>query len=161
MPDAAKTEPDFDGPFDEERAKRLIAHLRDEVKDTKAERDALKARVTATEDSKKTDDEKGAERLNAALKEAADAKRALFVERAVRKHELPDDVVEFLSGDTEEEIFAKAERLSTLSKPKAPEAPEAPAPEAPERPTPDLKPGHNTDDAKPFDAAAIAAASRR
>jgi hypothetical protein len=109
-------------------------------------------------------------KLTAAEKRAADVERSLWTERALRKHEIDEELVEFLSGDTEEAILAKAEKLSKVRKPDA-EKPEAaaekdaekPSPEGDlqSRPAPNLTPGHGGDTPAPFDPEAIASAARK
>lgn len=148
--------------FDPDRAWKLIQNLRTDLDTIKSERDELKTERQAREDAKKSDQDKLTERLTATEQQFKDAQRALFVERALRKHAIPDELVDFLTGDTEEAITAKAEKLATLGKP-APDAnPDAPAPDADAagRPTPALTPGHGGDAPVPFDPAAIAKKAR-
>ena len=135
--------PPWGDDFDAERAWRLIQNLRQE-------KDALKAR--------KDDPEK----LSAAEQRAKEAERALYLERAFRKYpELDaDDFRDFLTGETEEEILAKAERLARLGKPKE-EAPASDPAPTPNKPTPSLVPGHGGEERPAFDPVAIAKAARR
>lgn len=151
--------PAFEGEFDAERAARLIENLRSEIKDLKAEKATLATSLQEKEDAEKTESQRLSDRLAAAEKAAKDAQRALLVERAARKHNLPEDVVDFLIGDTEEEIEAKAERLARLGSPKKDEPNEEQKPEddgLPGRPAPALKPGHGGDSSAPFDPREIA-----
>lgn len=158
--------PKFDGEFDAERAARLVENLRKEVETLKADKETLSASLQEREDADKSDAQKTADALDAAKKAAADAQRLLYVERAARKHSLPDDLVEFLTGETEEEISDKAERLAKYrpsddGSPSEDSSEEpAPAGVAPQRPTPTLTPGHGGEAPQPFDAAAIAKAVR-
>lgn len=166
---AAKTTPPWerDGkPFDPERAWSLITALRGEVDDLKADRDAIKterdamaAEKAAAEDAKKDDLTRATDRLTAAEKAAADAQRTLWVERALRKYQLEDDDVDFLTGDTEDAITAKAERLAARGKARKDEG-ETPEPPT-HRPAPALTPGHGGDAPVPFDPDAIAKAARQ
>jgi chromosome segregation ATPase len=160
--------PPWGDDFDAERAWRLVQNLkserdglRSEVADLKTERDNLK-----TEAGSETD------KVKAAQKDADDVRRELWIERALRKHpEIDEDYIDFLSGDTEDEINAKAERLAKIGK-KA-EAPKDDEKDGgkdaddsddsgdddedlPGKPKPDLKPGHGGDSPESTDPAAIA-----
>lgn len=164
--------PEFDGDFDAEKATRLVANLREEVATLKGERDSLK---TERDEFKAAAEKTGTERddaLAAAVKRAEDAERTL----AISKHNLPDDVVEefadYLTG-TPEEVDAKAARLAARlapkpeepsgdSEPEGDEAGDEQKPALPGKPKPALTPGSGAeDDDLDFDAAAIAAATRR
>lgn len=138
--------PEFEGAFDAERAGRLVAALRAEVRDLKAQLGTAEA--ASAESS-------GA--LTAAEQRATAAERALYIERARHAHNLPERVVEFLTGDTEEEITAKAERLASLGKPTASDLDQA-SPVT--RPEPALVPGHGSDTPAAFSPHAVAAAAR-
>lgn len=96
-----------------------ISALRGEVRD-------LKTRATAARSARDKAIEEGDEAatrssasaledlLSAQRAELAAAHRELYVARALRKSNLEDDVVEFLTGDDEEAILASAKRLSSL-----------------------------------------------
>ena len=162
MPDDEKpAEKPFEGEFDAERAARLIENLRADLAKIKTERDEARTALQEKADAEKTEAQKLQDRLAAAEETAKKTGRALLIERATRKHSLPDDVVEFLTGDTEEEIEAKAQRLAALGSPKKDESKEEPGSGLPEKPKADLVPGHGGDDAETFDPDAIAAAARR
>lgn len=156
--------PKFEGEFDAERATRLIENLRKEVSDLKAEKTSLAEDLQKREDAEKSDADRTAEALQRAKDEAAKATRDLYVERAVRKHSLPDDLVEFLTGETEEEIGAKAERLAKFGTSKSDDAgdeqQEPNGDDVSSRPTPSLRPGHGGAPTQAFDAAAVAEAAR-
>lgn len=125
----------WDGEFDPERAARLIENLR-------KENAALKAAKP---------DEKSLQDRLAALEEAlSKSERKALVAQAAKAHNLPDDLLEFISGDSEEDINRKAEALAKFAK--------APAEEVPGRPKPRLKPGTGGDDGEPFDPKAVAKA---
>lgn len=155
--------PKFDGEFDADRAARLIARLREEIADLKNDLGTARSALQERDDAEKTETQRLADRLKAAEEEAAKARRSLLVERATRKHNLPDDVVEFLTGDTEEEIEAKAERLAALSGGKRQE-PEQPSQDEehgiPARPEPSLRPGHGGEPPVSIDPVAVARAAR-
>lgn len=157
--------------FDAERAWKLVQNLRKEKDELKVDRDRIKDELQASKSS--TDPDK----LTAAETRAKEAERALYLERVYRAHpELDaDDFRDFLTGDTEEEITAKAERLARLGKPKegteeGTEGDPAPAGSGaaggdttppPGKPTPSLVPGHGGEEAPAFDPVAIARAARR
>jgi len=155
--------------FDEAKAWALIQALRTDKK-------TLQTNLTTERQAR--EDAEGKATAGETEKDRADkAERALWVERALRKHPaVSDDFVDFLSGDTEEEILAKAERLASVGQPKAPAdaskpdadakpdepKPEEPAkPELPGKPKPDLTPGHGADAPVPFDPDAVVAAIRK
>lgn len=174
-----KQTPPWGDDFDAERAWRLVQNLRTELADVKTDRDAIKterdAAVTERDDLKKGAGSES-DKVAAAEKRAADAERALHVERAIRKHPDLADFADLLTGDSEEEVLAKADRLAAIGKkggdPAADDKGDAkgddPKPGAesgegdglPGKPTPDLKPGHGGEPKAPFDAEAIAKAAR-
>ncbi|WP_157008518.1 hypothetical protein [Agromyces laixinhei] len=112
-----KSTPPWGDDFDAEKAWRLIEALR-------ADKVAMKEKLDAAENSGF---------------DLVETRRELYVERALRKHPGAADLADFLSGETEEEILAKAERLAKASMP-----PAAPEPEAtlPAKPKPALLTGH-------------------
>lgn len=152
--------------FDAEKAWRLVQNLRTERDGLKTERDALKGERDAlaterdglkTELQTKTDE---AERLS---KETA---REVALQKVLRKFPDLEDFADLLTGDTEEELVAKAERLAKIGKPAEPadgdkgeQKPETP--ELPGKPQPNLTPGHGGEDSTPFDPTAIALAARQ
>lgn len=167
----------FEGDFDEEKAKRLIANLDSEiatlkgrVSEVESERDEFKAAAEKTG----TDRD---EALAKALERAETAERDL----AIRKHNLPDDVVaefaDYLTGSAEE-VDAKAAKLAARLAPAKessdsdeeketdpegdPETPPADTPPAtpPQRPRARLTPGHGDEGGKAFDAKALAKSIR-
>ncbi|GAA2230212.1 hypothetical protein N1031_06905 [Herbiconiux moechotypicola] len=172
MPDAPKTDeqtqtPPWGDDFDAAKAWNLIQNLRAEktalqtkVTDVTTERDTLKSERQARENEGKTAEQKAADDLTAAQSATAAARRELYIERALRKHAIPEDLVEFLSGDTEEDILAKAEKLAAV-KPAEKTDEQQVTPPAPGMPTPALKPGHGGDAPVEFDPDAIADAARK
>lgn len=149
--------------FDAERAKNLITKLRGEVRSLKTERDTARDEVAALQAVDEDKADRGAETAPGDAEALAELRRELYVERALRKHSVPEELVEFLTGDDEDSILSKAEKLAGLNK--APSADPAPSddtakPPAPTRPTPGLKPGHGGDEAPVFDPDAIVAAAR-
>lgn len=171
---ADSTDNGFEGDFDAPRAQALITKLREELKEAKA--------ATAAETEKAQAASKALAKAEAAAKEAVEragkAERDLMVEKAVRKHDLDDDVIEFLTGETAEEIDAKAEKLARFGakgkkpaaeekaddKPGTDDKPGGDKPggddEGDGRPKPNLKPGHGGDAPEPVDTDAIVAKAR-
>lgn len=164
--------PPWGNDFDAEKAWTLIQNLR-------AEKAQLQTNVTTERQAREAAEKALADadvegKVSAAEKRAQDAERGLSREKALRKFPVLDGLEgleEFLTGDTEEQILAKAERLASLGggkktgtepEPKEP-AGNADAPKEPEipgKPIPSLTPGHGGSDATPFDPEAIAKQAR-
>ncbi|MEO2133387.1 MULTISPECIES: hypothetical protein [unclassified Microbacterium] len=162
--------PPWGDDFDAEKAWELITTLRAAEKTLKTERNAFKAerdelavKVQGFEDAGKTEAEKADAKAQADAAELAKARRDLFVERALRKHAIPEELVEFLTGDDEESILAKAEKLAGLksAKPDA-DATDTDAADAAAsgRPKPGLKPGEGGDAPEEVDLDALVASIR-
>jgi hypothetical protein len=141
-----ETTPPWGDDFDAARAWTLVQNLRADLakaKEKRQERDPdSDAKITAAETR------------------ATAAERALYVERALRKFPEVEDLVEFLTGDTEEEIAAKAERLASHGKP-AGESTDNSGDAPSGKPQPALTPGHGGAEPDPFDPDAIAKRARR
>ncbi|MFI7069555.1 hypothetical protein [Micromonospora sediminicola] len=147
-PGKPAAEPEFDGPYDEDRAKRLIANLRADLAREKAKRpasadDDLRARVEAM-----------SAELEKSRKDAIEAaKRA-----AVADAQVPAHLAGYVTGSTPEEIKASAEKVAADFLAGQSPAEEDPLPGLPK---PALTPGRAANDAAaPFDAAAVARAAR-
>jgi hypothetical protein len=86
-----------------------------------ANREAASRRVALREAEDKLKDAKTPEDVQAAVKDlstkASQLEAELARERAARKHGLTDDVLEFLTGTTEEQIEAQASKLAAKLKP--------------------------------------------
>ena len=165
------TTPPWGDDFDAERAWTLVQNLRGDLEKRTTERD--EARQERDDAKAAGDSTEAAEKLTAAEARAKTAETSLWTERAIRKHSIDEDLVDFLTGDTEEEILAKAERLAGRSKPdgdkpagdsKDGDKPDGDKPDGdqglPGTPKPSLTPGHGGDTPAPFDPAAIAAKAR-
>lgn len=158
--------------FDAEKAWTLIQNLRTDkdtlqtkLTSTESERDALAKTAQEAEDAQKSDAQKLADRLAAAEKALGEKDRELAKTRVLAKHSIPEELADFLTGATEEELTAQAEKLATLAKPKEVEQEEEEeekptAADLPGKPAPALTPGHGGDEPKPFDPVAIALAAR-
>lgn len=148
--------------FDEEKAWALIQNLRGDKAALKGRVDELEKAEQARADSEKTEAQKAADEAEKARKELADARRELFVARAIAKHPGAADFEDFLTGDTEEEILAKAERLSKVtpagSAEKEKEAEKAA--DLPAKPKPNLTPGHGGGDSTALDLDALVSNAR-
>jgi hypothetical protein len=83
-----------------------------------ANREAAARRVALRELEEQTKDAKSPEDYAEAVKtfnsKQTELETALARERAARKHSLADDVLEFLTGTTEEQIEAQATKLAAL-----------------------------------------------
>ena len=83
-----------------------------------ANREAASRRVALRELEEKVKDAKTPEEFNAATAEFTQKEqeltRSLARERAARKHKLDDDILEFLTGATEEQIEAQAVKLAAF-----------------------------------------------
>lgn len=183
--DDGKSTPPWGDDFNAERAWSLITNLREEKATIKAERDAFK--VERDEHARKlqesaTGDKDADEKIKDAIERATKAEKELYVERALRKFPDIADYAEFLSGDDEEAILAKAEKLASIGKPKDDakdgdkdgtdsdvsretdedkDGHDDPGAGLPGKPTPSLAPGHGGDETPAFDPVAIAKAARR
>lgn len=138
---------EFDGPFDEERAKRRIAAMADDKAKLQARLAEFEKKEKEREDAEKSDLQKALERAEAAEKriaarEAADEHRKL-VKAALKDANLSDDDAAFLTGSTAEELAASAKalaaRLGVTKESKDKET-------TTRRPQPKLTPGHETND---------------
>lgn len=145
--------PGWDGEFDPERAARLVANLRDESKKAKEELAELRLKLTEKEDAEKTELQRIQERAERAEAELNATKSALLVAEIAKEYGVPADL---LSGNTREEIEARAKALADWAG-----ATKRPADEIPGRPKPKLVPGGSpTDTSEPFDPVATAAKIR-
>jgi len=108
-----------------------------------ANREAASRRVALRDLEDKTKDAKTPEEFESALTEykntQAKLESDLARERAARKHGLADDVLEFLTGTTEEQIEAQATKLAALKpasqEPAPPKVVTVPAPSGGVTPT--------------------------
>lgn len=153
---------DFDAP----RAWKLVQNLRSEVADLKQKNGSYEAERQERENAGKSELQKLQEKLQTAEKESSEARRELNLQKVLRKFPELEDFTDLLTGDTEEEITAKAERLAAIGKSKeeAGDTDGDPKPEEvelPGKPKADLIPGHAAEETAPFDPVAIAKAARR
>lgn len=156
----------FEGEFDPQRARDLIDKLRSTVKglrselrEVTAERDTLRQAEQERADAEKSEVERATEAAEKAQAELANARRELWLTKAIAKHGLDEDARDFLTGESEEEVLTRAERLAALRGSSASDAPKVtPA----VRPTPALVPGHSAEPGGPtqFDPAAVASEVR-
>jgi hypothetical protein len=173
--DATKDEkPNGENPwgedFDAEKAWRLVQNLRAEVTGLKGERDALKTERdnlkvekenAATEG--KSELQKLQDRLADIEKTAKDREREVALQKVLRKHPELEDFADLLTGETEDELMSKAERLAKIGKPADGDNDAdngGNSAELPGSPKPALKPGHGGDAPVPFDPDEIAKAAR-
>lgn len=151
--------PKFDGEFDADRAARLVANLRAELADAKAAAQKATESLTAREDAEKSDLQKAMDRIASLEKENAKVSMKAARIQAAAKHNLPDDLAEFLTGETEAEIEAKAESLAKFAGQSKSDETTDDKTQVPGKPKPRLVPGHESSESTgDFDPHAIAKA---
>ena len=123
-------EPTFDGPFDEERAKRTIGTLREaetKLKGQVTELSAKAQKYDEWENAQKTELQKLTDQLEAErVQRIALEGQALRARVALAKG-LPAELADRLQGATEAEIVADADKLLALVAPQGSGAPRASA----------------------------------
>lgn len=145
--------PAWDGEFDAERAARLVQNLRDEIATLKGDLKTARSSLQEREDAEKTEAQRLQERAEAAERALAEKEKTLLRQSVAKAHNLDDDLLDFLSGDTEEALTAQAKALSERIRPAGQEVPG--------KPKPALTPGSGDGDTAPaFDPKAIASAVR-
>lgn len=87
-----------------------------------ARKDAAKYRTSARELREALAQAKSPEDFQAVQDRAEKAERDLNRERAARRHQLPEELEEYLKGDTAEELEESAKRLATFASRPAPRA---------------------------------------
>lgn len=112
-PAPAPAAPKWEGEFDPERAARLVANLREELADYKSKHGTAQAKLTEYERAQMSDAEKLTAERDSALSELTQLRREMNVSAALRKHGLSDEMAEFLTGDTADEIEARAAKLAS------------------------------------------------
>lgn len=101
-------------------ARKEIQKLRREAANKRVKNKELEEKASNWQkhlDSQKTEMEKLIDRANAAEGEAKKAQRETAVAKMIVKYQIPEEFQEFLVGENEEELKAKAEKLASL-KPK-------------------------------------------
>ncbi|MCZ9884647.1 hypothetical protein [Arthrobacter sp. B2a2-09] len=171
--------PPWGDDFDAERAWTLVQNLRTEKEDLKGEVATLKQKSQELEAGESDGLKELRTRAEAAETRAAKAEHELTLAKVLRDFPALEGFEDLLTGDDEEAVRAKAERLAAIGGGKKPEGDPAPGQEEqklgeeqeeqkqeqsglPAKPEPDLSltPGHGGDDKVPFDPAAIAQAAR-
>ncbi|UDL14612.1 scaffolding protein [Arthrobacter phage KeAlii] len=156
--------------FDAEKAWRLVQNLRAEVTglkterdNLKTERDNLKSEKDAAADEGKSELQKLQDRIAEIEKASKDKDRDLALQKVLRKHPELEEFADLLTGETEEELSQKAERLAKIGKKSDDDGEQNPgsSTELPGMPKPNLVPGHGGGDSEAFDPVAIAKAARR
>lgn len=112
--------PNFEGPFDEDKAKRLVENLRESERKLQEELKTLRpkaAEFDKLEESKKTELQKLTEQLTAETtkREAAELENLRLKVGAAKG--LPVELIARLQGDTEEALTADADKLLALVAP--------------------------------------------
>lgn len=153
-PDAAPAAPPWGEDFDPARAWSTITAQREAEKALRGELDAFRKAQKDAEDAKKSEATKLAERMAEQTAERDKVLRELWTMRAAVRFGIPDDLAEFLTGDSEEVVQERAKRLAEKIKSTAPPA----VPSG--RPKPRLAPGEAASVAEEFDPVAIANKAR-
>ena len=96
---------------DPAKVKKALEHAREWEKRAKANADAAK-RLGELEDAQKTEAQKLQEQYEEVLGRASRAENDLARERVARKHGLDDDLMQFLTGETEDELEERAKVLA-------------------------------------------------
>lgn len=96
---------------DPAKVRKALDHAREWEKRAKANADAAK-KLTEFEDAQKTEAQKLQDQYEEAIGRASRAENDLARERVARKHGLDDDLLQFLTGETEEELEARAKVLA-------------------------------------------------
>lgn len=149
-PESSETPPWGDD-FDAERAWKTIQNLRKEEKELKAYKAEQERLAKEKADAEKTEIERLSDQLAEAKQAIAAREHEALIARVAKEKGVPDDLIDLLTGDDEEALVAKAERLaSAVAKPSAPEVPGKPRP----RLTPGASPA--PDGEPDFDPDAIA-----
>lgn len=137
---ASTPDPEFDGPFDEDRARRLIAALRvdkqrekEERERAARERDEFKQKWQAHEQELLSDEQKREQELANLRQELAAERR----KAALTKHHLPESALVFLTAEDEGGIEAQAAALAELAPAATPPANDDP--DLHRAPSPDMQ----------------------
>lgn len=110
-------EPDFQGDFDADRAKRTIGNLRDSEKKLKAQVAELAAKAQefdALKESEKTELQRLQEQLETERTQRTALERQALRARVALAKALPAELADRLKGETEEELMADADKLLSL-----------------------------------------------
>lgn len=134
--------PPWGDDFDPARAWKTIQTLRESEKELKRLKAEQERAEKEREDAEKTEIERLSEERDRLKAELAARDREALVAKVAKDHGIPEDLVEFLTADTEEALVAQAERLGSKVK-------TAPADDLPGKPKPRLTPGTGSDDGVP------------
>lgn len=126
-PEGSETPPWGDD-FDPARAWQTIQNLRNSEKDLKAYKAEAERAAKEKADAEKTEVQRLTERLAELEGELSSKAREALVAKVAKEHGIPDDLTDLLTGDDEEAISAKAERLAKSLKTPAPVIPGKPKP---------------------------------
>lgn len=141
-----------------EAVRVVLKKERAAAKAAEARAKRAESRVQEFEDAQKTEAERTAEALEAAKRAAVEAQTALLRERVARRTGLPDNLVDRLRGDTEEDLMEDATSLmGALKAREEPTSPQIPAARDGGNPNP----AANTAPGLPRLAAAYAANQRQ
>ena len=155
----ATQQPRWEGDFNPERAARLVQNLRDDLTKAKNEAKAASDALQVKSDAEKSELQRATDRAEKSERALLAAQLEVLRTTIARKHNLPDELVQFVTGNTEAELEKQAAALASYANKGLPDS----AGELGKtKPRPRLVPGHSTDDRNngPFDARAVAAQIR-
>jgi DNA repair exonuclease SbcCD ATPase subunit len=152
--DASGKAPEWEGEFDQERASRLVANLREESKKAKEELTEIRKRLNEKEDAEKSEFQRLQERAERAEKELETTRSALLIADVAKEYGVPADLLP--TSANREEIEARAKALAEWAS-----ASRRPAEDVPGKPKVRLVPGTGEPaTGEDFDPAALAAKIR-
>lgn len=127
---------EFDGEFDEDRAKRLIENLRSEKANLQtqlADQAPLVQAAKEAEEAQKTE----LQRANERAEQLANDNNRLLLEAIAAKHGIAEEDYDLLGSGTREELESRAQRLAARTAP----APTVDAAPPSQRPVASMRPG--------------------
>lgn len=127
-PQTPNLEPDFEGEYDAERAKRTIGTLREAERKLKAQLADLQLKaqeLDALKEAQKTELERLTEQLNAERAQTGPLKNENLRLRVAIAKALPAELADRLRGETEEDLQADADKLLALVPAPSPGVPRA------------------------------------
>lgn len=145
---------EFDGPYDEERAKRKIAAQAADLRAAKAKLAEVEAAEQAKREAEMTEAQKAAARAEKAEERAAELERELLITKVSKETGVPEDLLKESGHKDDKGLRAYAEKLTAFKGTPAKDE-KKPAPGA--KPKPGLKPGSGSGTPEGEDVSSIAA----
>lgn len=128
--------------FDPARAWKTIQEQRAEAKTLRKELSEFKKAQEQAEEAEKTELQKAIDRAEKAEGSVSEARSELWRLRAAAKHGIPEDLLDLLRGESEEDVLGVAERLAKRLTGETKTSPDS-------RPRPRLKSGESGGDEAP------------